>query len=259
MECAREIKQNKAFSASGGGTAKEAPTIASVFAPSSIAVFGPSTPQDMTPDDVVCSPTTMYGISKLHLECLGNYYHERYGIDFRSLRFPGIISASAPGGGTTDYVMDMYSEALKYNQCTSFLSEDIELPFMHMEDCLRSAIELLVAPSESLTRRVYNVTAFSATPREVYESIRKFIPEIQVQYEPDYREEIALTWPNSVDDTYARRDWNWTHTYDLDDITKDILDALAAERMANMAKFRRKLQDRQRAQEKVQGQEKATS
>jgi len=234
LEAAREIK------VSTNGSKK----MASVFAPSSIAVFGPSTPQDGTPDDVVCAPSTMYGISKHHLELLGNYYHQRYGLDFRSLRFPGVLSASDPGGGTTDYVMDMYNEALKYKQCTSFLSEDIELPFMHMEDCLRSAIELIVAPNNKLTRRVYNITAFSATPSQVYESIKKFIPEVQAQYEPDFREEIALSWPNSVDDSFARRDWGWQHAYDLDDITKDILDSLAAERMANMKRFRERLASR---------------
>ena len=120
---------------------------------------------------------------------------------------------------------------------------------MHMEDCLRSAIELIIAPSSSLTRRIYNITACSATPKDVYESIRKFIPEIEAHYEPDYREEIALSWPNSVDDSYARRDWGWNHQYNLDDITKDILDTLAAEKLANLA----------RIQERLRGPAKATS
>ena len=266
LEVAREIKQSKTFEE------------VSVFAPSSIAVFGPSTPADNTPDDIVCDPTTMYGISKvrhththtlslslflslslqtetgfclwlclllqLHLECLGNYFKDQYGIDFRSLRFPGVISATAPGGGTTDYVMDMYTEALKYKQCTSFLSEDIELPFMHMEDCLRSTTEFIMAPKECLSRRVYNVTAFSATPEQVYESILKFIPDCKVSYEPDYREDIALTWPNSIDDHLARRDWKWQHAYGLDDLTQDILQALQREereRKANAVRMKGEL------------------
>jgi len=242
FEVAREIKQNKSFTKSSVDTStswKETQPV-SVFAPSSIAVFGPSTPADMTPDDIVCAPTTMYGISKLHLECLGSYYRKRYGIDFRSLRYPGIISASAPGGGTTDYVMDMYKDSWKYKQCESFLSEDMELPFMHMDDCLRAAMELIMAPKRMLSRPCYNITAFSATPKQVFESIKKFIPECTVEYNADERELIARSWPNSIDDSVARQDWEWRHTYDLDKITEDILNTLEREKRMSISQLRLK-------------------
>lgn len=139
------------------------------------------------------------------MENLGNYYHRRYGIDFRSLRYPGVISCSEPGGGTTDYMIEMYQQATQTGKCSSFVSENNALPFMHVNDCLRSSIEFIQAKSECLSRRVYNVTAVSATPRQVFESIKKFIPECEMEYAPDFREDIALSWPNSLDDSFARR------------------------------------------------------
>ena len=230
MEVARELKQT--FTSSY--YVKTDATDISVFAPSTIAVFGPSTPRDDVPDDVVCMPTTMYGISKVHLECLGNYYSERYGIDFRSLRYPGVISATEPGGGTTDYTIEMYKDAAKYQKCTSFVSADTALPFMHMEDCLRASVELIQADRKDLNRNVYNVTAASFTPQDVFESIKKFVPDCQMNYAVDYRNEIAQSWPNSVNDTNARNDWGWMHAYGLDEITQYMLANFERTNSANM-------------------------
>eukprot|EP00744_Colponema_vietnamica_P000632 GILI01001112.1.p2 GENE.GILI01001112.1~~GILI01001112.1.p2 ORF type:complete len:350 (-),score=114.72 GILI01001112.1:420-1415(-) len=198
-----------------------------VFAPSTIAVFGPSTPKDMTPDETIMRPTTMYGVTKVHLELLGEYYHQKFGVDFRSLRYPGVISAEAlPGGGTTDYAVEIFYEALKQNKYTSFLGPESALPMMYMPDCIKATHMLLSAPQEQLKQRVYNVTACSFTPAELAEQIKEFMPGFEISYKPDFRQSIADTWPKSISDERARADWGWKHDYDLRAMTKDMLTRL---------------------------------
>ena len=199
-----------------------------VFAPSTIAVFGPSTPKVNTPDVTIMRPTTIYGITKIHLELLGVYYHENYELDFRSLRYPGVISSKTlPGGGTTDYAVEIYYDALKKGSYTSFLKEDTAMPMMYMEDCLKATLSLLEAPNVNLTERVYNVTAMSFTPQDLAESIQKVFPHFSIDYAPDFRQKIADTWPKSLDDHLARRDWNWEPDYDIDTMTKEMLTKLS--------------------------------
>eukprot|EP00240_Pyramimonas_obovata_P016147 CAMPEP_0118951410 /NCGR_PEP_ID=MMETSP1169-20130426/53057_1 /TAXON_ID=36882 /ORGANISM="Pyramimonas obovata, Strain CCMP722" /LENGTH=295 /DNA_ID=CAMNT_0006898459 /DNA_START=380 /DNA_END=1267 /DNA_ORIENTATION=+ len=199
-----------------------------VFAPSTIAVFGPSTPKVDTPDACAMQPTTMYGITKVHQELLGNYYHTKYGVDYRSIRYPGIVSSKAmPGGGTTDYAVDIYHEALKTGAYRCFLQEDAVLPMMYMPDCLKATADLMFAPQDVLTQTTYNVTAMSFSPAELSGSIRKVIPGFETEYCPDYRQEIASSWPRSIDDSLARRDWGWQNDFDIDGMTADMLRELA--------------------------------
>jgi len=194
-----------------------------VLAPSTIAVFGPSTPKDNTPDSTIMRPTTMYGLTKVHLELLGEYYHSRYGVDFRSLRYPGVISAEAlPGGGTTDYAVDIFYYALRNKSYECFLREDSALPMMFMSDTIKATIQLLEAPREKLTQCVYNVHGLTFTPKELYESIRSHITDFKISYNPDFRQKIADSWPHSLDDSAARKDWGWNPEYDIDKITKGI-------------------------------------
>ncbi len=199
-----------------------------VLVPSSIAVFGPTTPVDNTPQETILKPTTIYGVTKVAGELLGDYYVKKYGLDVRGLRYPGIIShETEPGGGTTDYAVAIYYEAIKNKKYTCFVNENTRLPMMYMPDCLKATIDLMQADFSSLKNHCdYNVGAMDFTVAEMAESIKKHIPEFEISYEPDFRQEIADSWPNSVDDSPARKDWGWQHDFDLDKMTADMLKAI---------------------------------
>eukprot|EP00003_Mantamonas_plastica_P022603 TRINITY_DN3878_c0_g1_i6.p1 TRINITY_DN3878_c0_g1~~TRINITY_DN3878_c0_g1_i6.p1 ORF type:complete len:185 (+),score=44.36 TRINITY_DN3878_c0_g1_i6:133-687(+) len=178
-------------------------------------------------------PTTVYGVTKVYTELLGEYYHQRYGVDFRSLRYPGIISSDAlPGGGTTDYAVAIYYEALKRQKYECYLDPKQRLPMMYMPDCIKATIRLLTAPEEFLNTRCYNVAAVSFTPEEQAESLKKFIPDFEISYNVDERNQIAETWPNSLDDSIARIEWDWEHDFDLDAMTEHMLHNLKSKMMA---------------------------
>ncbi|MFN5232557.1 MAG: NAD-dependent epimerase/dehydratase family protein [Bacteroidota bacterium] len=199
--------------------------LSKVYWPSSIAVFGPTSPKENCPQQTIIEPTTVYGISKYAGEFWCNYFYHRYGVDVRSIRYPGLISyKSAPGGGTTDYAIEIYHEAKEKKKYTSFLEADTKLPMMYMPDAIRATIELMEAPADKLTVRTsYNLAAMSFSPKEIAGSIQKSIPEFQITYKPDYRQQIANSWPQSIDDAQARVDWGWKHEYDLDKMTQDML------------------------------------
>lgn len=199
-----------------------------VYWPSSIAVFGPTSPKKNCPQQTIIEPTTVYGISKYAGEFWCNYYHMKYGIDVRSLRYPGLISyKSAPGGGTTDYAVEIYHDALEEGAYTSFLSEDTYLPMMYMPDAIRATIELMEAPAEKINVRTsYNLSSLSFSPKEISAEIKKHIPDFTIAYQPDYRQEIANSWPQSIDDSVARADWGWKEEFSLADMTKDMLENL---------------------------------
>ncbi|RZJ62114.1 MAG: L-threonine 3-dehydrogenase [Flavobacterium sp.] len=203
--------------------------IKKIFWPSSIAVFGPTTPKQNTPQYTVMEPSTVYGISKQSGERWCEYYHNIYGVDIRSIRYPGLISWSTPpGGGTTDYAVDIYYKALSDKKYTCFLNEETRLPMMYMDDAIRATVEIMQAPAESIKiRSAYNLSAMDFTPVEITEAIKKHIPEFTIDYEPDFRQKIADSWPQSIDDTSAREDWNWKHKFDLDSMTTDMLEHLA--------------------------------
>ncbi|MFM7301488.1 MAG: NAD-dependent epimerase/dehydratase family protein [Crocinitomicaceae bacterium] len=196
-----------------------------IFWPSSIAVFGPTTPADQTPQTTVMEPSTVYGISKLAGERWCEYYHAKFGVDVRSIRYPGLISyKSPPGGGTTDYAVDIFYKAKASKAFISFLSENTALPMMFMDDAIRATIELMDAPSESIKiRSAYNLGGISFTPKQLGEAITKVIPDFQISYAPDFRQEIADSWPNSIDDSEANKDWNWKHQYDLEGLVNIML------------------------------------
>lgn len=199
-----------------------------VMTPSSIAVFGPETPVDNTPQETVLRPTTMYGVTKVAGELLGDYYVRRYGLDVRGLRYPGIISnETLPGGGTTDYAVEIYYEAIKHKKYKCFVKEDTQLPMMYMPDCLKASLDLFEADFKDLKHHSdFNVGSMSFTVKELADSIKKYIPEFEVSYEPDSRQDIADTWPNSVDDSCAREEWGWSPSFDLDSMTKDMLEVI---------------------------------
>jgi nucleoside-diphosphate-sugar epimerase len=202
--------------------------IEKVFWPSSIAVFGPTSPRENTPQETIMLPTSMYGVSKLAGELLCNYYHSKYGLDVRSVRYPGIISSETlPGGGTTDYAVEIFYEALTKGRYTCFLKEDARLPMMYMPDCLDCAMDLMDAPTSKIRRRDgYNVTAMSFTPAELVRELLHHVPALQVRYEPDHRQKIAESWPMSLDDFEARNDWGWNPKFDLPMMVKDMVDHL---------------------------------
>mmetsp|Transcript_9346 Transcript_9346/g.23735 ORF Transcript_9346/g.23735 Transcript_9346/m.23735 type:complete len:398 (-) Transcript_9346:126-1319(-) len=199
-----------------------------IYSPSTIAVFGPSTPRHATPDSTIKEPRTMYGITKVHQELLGTYYTEKLGVDYRSLRYPGIVSGkSMPGGGTTDYAVDIFHSALKHGRYECFLDENAALPMMYMPDCLEGTFQLMTAPQEALSQTTYNVTSMSFTPAELAASIRKYIPGFEMRYSPDFRNDIAKSWPCSIDDSPARADWGWSPKYDLDSMTAHMLNEIS--------------------------------
>jgi nucleoside-diphosphate-sugar epimerase len=199
-----------------------------VFWPSSIAAFGPTTPADHTPQACVMDPTTVYGISKLAGERWCAWYHKNHGVDVRSLRYPGLISwKTPPGGGTTDYAVEIFHAALKEGRYTAFLSDAQALPMMYMPDALRATIELMEAPADRITERgSYNLAGVSFTPRDIGAAIARRVPGFALSCEPDFREQIAASWPNSIDDSVAQRDWGWRLQYDLQAMVDDMLENL---------------------------------
>ena len=203
--------------------------IQKIFWPSSIAVFGPTTPRHNTPQYTVMEPSTVYGISKQSGERWCEYYNKQYGVDVRSIRYPGLISwTSPPGGGTTDYAVDIYYKALEDKKFTCFLSENTGLPMMYMDDAIKATISIMQAPAEKIKiRSSYNLSAVSFTPKEIAESIKKHIPEFTIDYAPDFRQAIADSWPASIDDSCARTDWGWQHDFDMERMTSVMLENLA--------------------------------
>lgn len=202
--------------------------IKQIFWPSSIAVFGPTTPSINTPQHTIMEPTTVYGITKQVGERWCEYYNKKYGVDVRSLRYPGIISwKTMPGGGTTDYAVEIYHQAILDKHYDCFLSEHTELPMMFMDDAINATITIMQAPSETVkVRSSYNLAAISFTPKAISEEIKKHIPDFKISYEPDFRQHIADSWPKSIDDTSARTDWDWSHAFDLEKMTEEMIHQL---------------------------------
>ena len=199
-----------------------------VYWPSSIAVFGPTSPKQNCPQQTVIEPVTVYGISKFAGEFWCNYYNRRYGVDVRSLRYPGLISyKSAPGGGTTDYAIEIFHEALEEKKYECFLREDTYLPMMYMPDAIRATIELMEADASKISIRTsYNISGMSFSPKEIAAEIKKHIPDFSIRYKPDYRQPIADSWPQSIDDTVARNDWGWKEEFALERMVKDMFENL---------------------------------
>jgi nucleoside-diphosphate-sugar epimerase len=202
--------------------------IEKIFWPSSIAVFGPTTPRANTPQPTIMEPSTVYGISKQTGERWCEYYFNRYGVDVRSIRYPGLISyKTLPGGGTTDYAIDIYHKAVKHGKYVSFLNADTTLPMMFMEDAINATIGIMEAPSEKIKiRSAYNLAAVSFSPKEVAASIQKHLPNFKIAYKPDFRQAIADSWPQSIDDSNARNHWGWEHKFTLEDMTRIMLENL---------------------------------
>ena len=199
-----------------------------VFVPSSIAAFGPETPRKNTPQETVLKPKTMYGVTKVAGELLGDYYFKRFGIDIRGVRYPGIISSETlPGGGTTDYAVEIFYEAIKNKKYTCFVKEDTVLPMMYMPDCIKGTIDLMEADISKLKHHCdFNMASMSFSVGELAAEIKKHIPEFKCSYKPDFRQQIADTWPQSIDDSAARKEWGWKPSYNLSSMTKDMLEKL---------------------------------
>jgi nucleoside-diphosphate-sugar epimerase len=214
-------------------------SLARVFSPSSIAVFGPATPRENTPQDTVLDPKTMYGVTKVAGELLCDYYVQKYGLDVRGCRYPGIIShQTLPGGGTTDYAVAIYYAAVKYGRYTCFLREDTRLPMMYMPDCLNCTLDLMRADFAGLQHHSnFNVTAMSFSAGELAAEIKKRIPLFVCEYQPDFRQAIADSWPASIDDSAARREWGWRPAYDLTRMTDDMLAALGKRQAAGTLNY----------------------
>lgn len=206
--------------------------IKKIFWPSSIAVFGTTTPKENTPQYTVMEPSTVYGISKQAGERWCEYYHNIFGVDVRSIRYPGLISwSSPPGGGTTDYAVDIFHKALSDKTYECFLSSETKMPMMYMDDAIAATIQIMQAPVEEIKiRSSYNLAAMSFTPTEIAAEIKKHIPEFTITYQPDFRQKIADSWPASIDDSSAREDWNWKHKFDLGTMTADMLENLSADK-----------------------------
>lgn len=209
-----------------------------VFFPSSIAAFGPNTPKVNTPQDTITQPTTVYGISKAAGENWCQYYFLKYGLDVRSVRFPGIIGyQSLPGGGTTDYAVDIYHKAIQGEDFTCFLQADTRLPMLYMDDAIQGVLQLMDAPKDKLSVRTsYNLAGVSFTPAEISAEIQKHHPNFKVHYAPDFRQAIADSWPQSIDDQQARQDWNWHHQFDLARMTSDMLSHLQEQYLVGVEK-----------------------
>ena len=204
--------------------------ISKVFWPSSIAVFGPTTPKVDTPQHTVMEPTTVYGITKQVGERWCEYYSKNYGVDVRSIRYPGIISwKTLPGGGTTDYAVEIFHEAIKNKQYESFIDENTALPMMFMDDAVKATVDIMSVPEEDIKiKSSYNLAAVSFTPKQIADSIKKHIPEFEITYKPDFRQNIAITWPESIDDSVARLDWNWSHDFNMEKMTEAMLKGVAS-------------------------------
>ncbi|MFL0094462.1 NAD-dependent epimerase/dehydratase family protein [Tenacibaculum maritimum] len=203
-----------------------------VYWPSSIAVFGVTSPKINTPQQTIMEPSTVYGISKVAGEHWCNYYHEKYGVDVRSIRYPGIISwKTLPGGGTTDYAVDIYFEALRKGTYECFLSKDTRLPMMYMDDAINATIKIMQADKNDIKLRTsYNLSAISFTPEEIAREIQAYVSNFKITYAPDFRQAIADSWPQVIDDSSAREDWGWSHQFDLPLMTKDIITNLRAKK-----------------------------
>lgn len=187
-----------------------------LFIPSTIGAFGPDSPRNPTPDMTIQRPRTIYGVTKVHAELMGEYYNHRFALDFRSLRYPGVISADTmPGGGTTDYALMIFHDALTTKRHVCFLKPETRLPMMYVDDTLRATVEFLEAPADKLSMRTYNVSAMSFTPEELAAEVKKYVPDLEVVYKPDHRQAIADQWPQVFDDSRARSEWGWNHRYDL--------------------------------------------
>src|SRR6478752_2426799 len=202
--------------------------IEKVYWPSSIAAFGPTTPKIKTPQDTIMDPTTIYGISKQAGERWCEWYHKNRGVDVRSLRYPGLIGyKTRPGGGTTDYAVDIFFKALTDKKFECFLKPDTYLPMMYMDDAVKATLDLMEAPAENILERAsYNIAGMSFCPSEIASEIKKHIPEFEITYNPDFRQSIADSWPKSINDSTAREDWNWNHKFDLETMTKDMIEHL---------------------------------
>jgi len=210
LEIARERKMNR------------------IFVPSSIAAFGPETPRKKTPQETVLKPKTMYGVTKVAGELLGDYYFKRFGLDVRGLRYPGIISSETlPGGGTTDYAVEIFYEAIKHKKYTCFVKKETTLPMMYMPDCIKGTMDLMEADVSKLKHHCdFNISSMSFSAGELAEEIKKHIPEFKCDYKPDFRQAIADSWPQSIDDSASRKEWNWKPSYNLQSMTKDMLEKL---------------------------------